>query len=384
MIKKNTLLLFIFMTSLILGQDKLTSSLGEYFDGTNWVKSERTEYTYDSNKNLTEETGLYWNGFQWIKSYVTTYTYNANNKATTEIYQNYDSNNTIIEQYKTTNTYDSNGKLTEFFSEFNGGESWEFEDKFILEYTNSRLSGAISYAWNESDWVLEEESSKITISYNANNKVSLSKSDSWDGTKWVDSDRTVYTFNGNNSPTLVDGQTWDGVNWSTDYKTEYTYDANGNAMTIKEFYKSDGVLMEEELQTMTYDSTQLMSDFSHPFRDKTGLDALFSVGGIINKILSRSTVDYRLKFYYGNEPTASVNEFDTTSFSVYPNPTTSIVNIDDSNFSLRKVEVFNIIGKKIMTTTNNKINMDGLVNGVYLLKVQAQDGNFATKRIIKK
>jgi hypothetical protein len=378
--KKITFLLLTFLTLTVSGQDKLTSSVYEYYDGTNWIENSKSEFTYDNSKNLTEQAELYWDSSssQWIKSYATKYTYNTNNKVTVELYQDYDQNT----QYKTTNTYDSNGELIEFISEFWGG-TWEFEDKFILEYTNNRLSGAVSYVWNGTDWVLEEESSKITLIYNSNNKVSISESDIWDGTNWVDSDRTVYSFDSNNRITTEDGQIWGEAKWSTDYKSEYTYDANGNAITIKEFYLDNDVLEEGELETVTYDTTQLMSGFSHPFRDKTGLDAVFSVGGIVNKILTRSSVNSRITYYYGNEPTASIIDYSLVGFSVFPNPTTSILNIDDSNFSIKTVELYSVIGKKILSSTVNKLNLQDLVNGVYLLKVETESGKFATKRIIK-
>ena len=383
--KKITFLLFTLLTFSIFGQDKLTSSLNEYYNGNSWQNSNNSEFVYDSNNNLTEEAELYWDATtsEWKDSSKTSYTYNANNKVIVELYQNFDSNKIVTNQYRTTNTYDSNGKLTEFLSEFNGGGSWEFEDKFILEYSNSRLTGAISYTWDGSDWVLEEESSRIAVSYNANNKVSISKLDNWDGTKWVDSDRTLYTYDANNRVIIEDSQIWDGTSWSTDYKSEYTYDTNGNALTEKESYLENEVLTEQPIETKIFDTSQLMSSFSHPFKDKTGIDFLFSANGIVNKILGRSSTNNRTTYYYGNEPTASVNDFNLIDFSVYPNPSTSTIKIDDSNFSIKNVELYSVVGKKVMTSTKNKLNLQHLVNGVYLLKIETESGKIATKRIIK-
>lgn len=384
--KKITFLLFTLLTFSIFGQDKLTSSLNEYYNGTSWQNSNNSEFVYDSNNNLTEEAEQYWDATipEWKDSSKTFYTYNANNKVIVELYQNFDSNNNVNNQYRTTNTYDSNGKLTEFLSEFSAGESWEIEEKFILEYSNSRLTGAISYAWIGFDWVLEEESSRIVISYNANNKVSISKSDNWDGTKWVDSDRTLYTYDANNRIIVEDSQIWDGTSWSTDYKSEYTYDANGNAVTEKESYLENEVLTEQPIETKTFDTSQLMSSFSHPFKDKTGIDFLFSANGIVNKILGRSSMNNRTTYYYGNEPTANVNDFNTLNFTVYPNPTSSVLNIDDGDFILKNVEVYNLLGKRVMTTTKNKLNLQNLVNGLYFVKVQGENGSFATKKVVKK
>ncbi|APZ47545.1 hypothetical protein BW723_15175 [Polaribacter reichenbachii] len=374
------------MTTIIVSQNKLTSSLGEYFDNSNWVNNNKSEFIYDSNKNLTAETEFYWDysNSKWTKSYASFYTYNANNKVTIELSEHYNTNGTLFSQYRTTNAYDSNGKLIEILYEFNGGSLWEIEDKFILEYnTNNELSGAIAYQWNGSNWVFGEDSSKITLSYNSNNKVSISKSDSWDNTKWVDSDRTVYTYDSNDRIIIEDGQSWDGTNWVTDYKSEYTYDSNGNAVTEKESYLDNGVLTEQPVETITFDTSQLMANFSHPYKDKTGIDFIFSANGIVNKILSRSNTNYRTTYNY-NEVTASTKDITMVDFDVYPNPATSFLTIDDANFTLKKVELYNVLGKKVLTSSENKINIQNLTSGVYLLKVETEKGIIATKRIVKK
>jgi hypothetical protein len=94
------------MATLMVGQDKLTSNIGEYYNGTNWINSNKTEYTYDSNRNLTKSVDLYWQTSQWVESYASIYTYNSNNKVTAENYENYDSNGNITgTQYRTLNTY---------------------------------------------------------------------------------------------------------------------------------------------------------------------------------------------------------------------------------------------------------------------------------------
>jgi len=47
------------------------------------------------------------------------------------------------------------------------------------------------------------------------------------------------------------------------------------------------------------------------------------------------------------ENTASVNNFSLVNFSVYLNPSTAVLNIDDSNLSMKSVLVYNLLGKKV-------------------------------------
>jgi len=84
----------------------------------------------------------------------------------------------------------------------------------------------------------------------------------------------------------------------------------------------------------------------HPFKDKTGIKFIFSADWIYNKILERTRISCT-KTYNCAENTASVNNFSLVNFSVHLNPSTAILNIDDSNLSMKSVLVYNLLGKKV-------------------------------------
>lgn len=383
--KKITLLLFTLLTFSILGQDKLTSSLIEYNNGTAWENSYKSEFIYDNNNNLIEETELNWNfsTSNWKNSEKTFYTYNSNNKATVVLNQNFDSNNSVTDQYRTTYTYNFNGEVIQFMDEEWNGTTWVKAYKLELTYSGDKISSGVNYQWNGTDWGYGDDSSNITLNYNGNGTIGSSVSDTWNGSTWETSDRTIFSYDGNNNIILQDNQEWNGSNWTSYYKTEKTYDSNANAITEKKSYLEDGSFVAISNEAIAFDTSVLMSNFAHPFKDKTGLDFVFSGNGIVNKIVSKTGVNTRTTYYYGNEPTASVNDFNVIGFSVYPNPTTSIVTIDDSNFSIKNVELYSVIGKKVISTSVNKLNLQSLVNGVYLMRVETESGKFATKRVIK-
>lgn len=64
---------------------------------------------------------------------------------------------------------------------------------------------------------------------------------------------------------------------------------------------------------------------------------------------------------------------------LYPNPTTGIVNINETGFKINNIEVYNVIGSRV----GNSTDLTGLVNGIYFLKLYTQGGS-VTKRIVKK
>ena len=54
------------------------------------------------------------------------------------------------------------------------------------------------------------------------------------------------------------------------------------------------------------------------------------------------------------------------TISIYPNPTTSIVTIEDG--AVYDIEVFSLQGRKLMTRKGNSIDLSALSNAMYLIK----------------
>ena len=67
---------------------------------------------------------------------------------------------------------------------------------------------------------------------------------------------------------------------------------------------------------------------------------------------------------------------------IYPNPTADKIYISSSEFLT--AEMFNVVGQKILTTTNANINMSGLVSGTYTLRITNINKKSKTFKIIKK
>ncbi len=80
--------------------------------------------------------------------------------------------------------------------------------------------------------------------------------------------------------------------------------------------------------------------------------------------------------------TSDLNSFD---FSYYPNPVKDILNLN-SKKNIEKVSVFNLAGQKVsenMKIQNGKIDMKNLPAGTYVFKVQLENGQIETFKIIK-
>ncbi len=84
--------------------------------------------------------------------------------------------------------------------------------------------------------------------------------------------------------------------------------------------------------------------------------------------------------------TLSTNSFDWSGLSIYPNPTTYNYIYVRNNEDV-KVEVFNVLGKKLIqtsiTTSNSKLDISSLSSGIYLVKL-SNSGSTTTRKIIKR
>ncbi|AUC86538.1 hypothetical protein CW731_15165 [Polaribacter sp. ALD11] len=382
--KKITFLILTFLTISLFAQTKLTSSLSESMSNNTWVNSSKQVYSYDINGNLATELYDYWDQSNsvWIKQDRYSYVYSSGNKLSIEIEENWDSStNSYKNGDKSEYSYNNNGRVVESISYEWKNAAWEKSYKFSLTYNASNnIDGGYGYNWNGGTWVLEDKS---LITYNANNKISKVTVEDWNGTAYVKSDIRDFSYDASNKLLIDLTKIWNGTMYVDEEKTEYTYDVNGNVTNEKNSYIENGSWVVGSNESVTFDTSKLMSSFTHPFIDRTGLDHLFTGNPYVNKILTSSyTNSERTTYYYGGA-TASIDNFSLLNFAVYPNPTTSILKIDDTGFDLKNIEVFNIIGKKVLTSTTSELSLGKLVNGIYMLKIQDKNGAFAIKKVVK-
>jgi hypothetical protein len=67
---------------------------------------------------------------------------------------------------------------------------------------------------------------------------------------------------------------------------------------------------------------------------------------------------------------------------IYPNPSSGIINIRLNQF--KKAELYDLSGKKVLTSINRSIDISSVDKGVYLITLERQDGTTSVNKIIKK
>ena len=101
-----------------------------------------------------------------------------------------------------------------------------------------------------------------------------------------------------------------------------------------------------------------------------------------NDRVFNTTVD-RGAYEFGSSAPLSVdNFFIEDELSIYPNPTSLVLNIK-INKEVKHVQVYNLQGQRVKTATNKSINVSNLSDGMYLVRITTLDNNIKTKKFIK-
>ena len=90
-------------------------------------------------------------------------------------------------------------------------------------------------------------------------------------------------------------------------------------------------------------------------------------------------------FFLVRDPSLDQENITLVDFDIAPNPAKKNITITASNEPINSVEIFNILGQRILyetfdATGSKNINISTLNSGMYLIKINAQ----ITKRLIVK
>ncbi|MBT5288938.1 MAG: family 16 glycosylhydrolase [Flavobacterium sp.] len=103
-------------------------------------------------------------------------------------------------------------------------------------------------------------------------------------------------------------------------------------------------------------------------------------GGAIDPNFSQSSMVIDYVRVYQNT-TASTEDVFANKFSVYPNPSSDVLNIR-TNEPIDKVELYNTIGQLIVAKKTTNINISSLKTGIYILKIYSRNRSVIKKVMI--
>lgn len=386
-----------------------------YID-TDWELESIKTKAYDSNNNLLSETNAIKIGSSFIDNERIEYAYDANNRKTKEAYYTWHRNSySWLPVVKTEIHYDPRGNQV-LKEQFSGKRfSWAIYWKEKYSYTPSNyLEMQTDAQWDTTlqNWVKKDSTWKV---YNTNHLIISDSTFQRSGSKWkfrsvqatsynpsnqiiLEEERilkngypflinkTVSTYNSSNRMLLRASYHWNGTDkfLTNSSKSEYTY-SNNSDIYISTFYSG---------RDTTWITMGKVENYYDPSKQKENIipHNWFWWGDL--KLLKTKSysisnnqweIDDTSAVYYSDFIT-SVKSVENDKIKMYPNPTTDFLNISGEINQGTQLELVNMAGAimhtYVTTSANPRIDVSGLIPGVYFLRVQDKEG-VIVKKILK-
>lgn len=398
------------------------------------LDSVTSEYTkvvldYDAHSNCTW-FAFYYLDDGWEMAYAYEYAYDEQDRLIAMI--DYD-----IEE-KEDYYYNAQGLLEEILYSYYD-ETWQTSGKTVLSYDeDNRVFLSMGYEMMDENWV---ESSKQTWDYEdgllqVTTTYIVNANGEWEGdgrteyhydgeglcTEEIESEwagywntlnKTVYHYDAQQCYEKIE-YGWDGDDWIERYKHGYEHDASGNLLCEIEYYYNSEIqdwtnrnkyeyLFDADnnctdyyeyfylvaLETWSLQMTYHISYGTPEIESIAGLALYWDLFGrsipIHNKveqlIMDEDGEYYYLDFHYSS--TDGLDEPTENPLTVWPNPAKDFVRIEGTEAA--EVQVYNALGQMVKTVKgSNEINVSGLAEGVYMLRITDADGKSHAARIVVK
>ncbi|MBI9073312.1 MAG: T9SS type A sorting domain-containing protein [Melioribacteraceae bacterium] len=364
---------FLFMIYNYNNEGKFQNSIGQIWNGSDWVNFLRYTNFYNA-EFLTGSKEDMWDGSNWITTGESSITYDSAN--TTEIEISESNFQGFVFKTRETTKYDADdNKLSIMIEEHNSIE-WEKISLTAFEYNSDRYKiFEQSYIWGDNnDW---ENEFTVEYSYDANNNITEELTKFWDGSSWSNGSKISLTFDSNNYMTENLGSVWNGTAWDNTKRFSYEFTSDGNLFHgLSEIWDSENWVSSED-EFHFFDTKGWYTEY-----ETHGQSYLFD--GI------------EVTAYYNSYITETEKEdLEISSFTLaqnYPNPFNPVTNISFkiSNSSHINLTVFDLLGNKITELVDQnlpsgkhyvKLNGENLASGFYLYRLTAGD-QVKTKKML--
>ena len=180
-----------------------------------------------------------------------------------------------------------------------------------------------------------------------------------------------------------------------------TWPQNENII-VWEITDSQGIIIADDI---LIDNSDFLFYHNNPFTDTMNVTALLTndsagVACLIEDQLYWEVTELlpgvftgRWEFVHGNvgvdvTNTTGFDDIEPTTASVYPNPSSDVINISLNKGQLLKIELFSMTGrlifKKDLNSKTYTLNIGDYPSGVYLVRVFNQNNDIVNTKIFKK
>ena len=374
-----SLTLMLSLTSFGQNTQNVQSLLTESWGGNpgDWQNLNKNIYSYDSNGYMTNDLTLKWDipssTMQNLKQ--NNYVNNPDGTVSQMITQSWDNvSGSWGNSAKYSYTYNSSNNVQSLLEESWITGNWQNESMTTYTYTDNHLTNSIKQIWyvQSLSW---HNYNQLNYTYDINGNVTIMTSQYYYNDIWANSTRNSYTYNTQNQVLINYENAWSNGGWWSSRKYVNSY--------------ASGILYNTLSYSYTVPSQFQMLIGQNNYTNNSN--------GTVSQLVSQTwTATSSSTGYYTNsrrltynyDPELAITDFENqNSVTIYPNPTTDIVNVKtNDNHTGLPYSIIDQSGRLVLTGKLNKeetaIDITQLTKGVYLL--QTQNHQIKTVKLIKK
>jgi len=165
------------------------------------------------------------------------------------------------------------------------------------------------------------------------------------------------------------------INTYIDWNRNNSFEDEGEAYVVGNIQNSNGLDNVTASASITIPADGLTGNIRMRIIKKFNSDAL-----PCNTLGYGQAEDYTLNV---NEVNMGIGDQDQNKVAVYPNPFTDTIQLRTTE-NITTVEAFNYLGQSVGKATGNEINLASLSSGIYILRIDFQNGSSAAVKVLKK
>jgi surface protein len=291
------------------------------------------------------------------------YVFNTKDELQAAVDLHYEDSNNAISQYGEFNTWNVSA-ITDMSELFRNNDTFNEDisnwDTSNVTNMENMFFGAESFNMNIGNW----DTSKVTdMRFMFNTAISFNQGiSSWDTSNVTNMQHmfdTATTFN------------QDIGGWDTSNVTNMI-SMFDNATSFNKYIGGWDTSIVNRMGSMFQGATSFNQDISNW--------CVINVVSEPDNFSTNSALSQSYKPVWGTCPTASVDDHNQLDIKFYPNPTTSIINIEQ-DFTTTKV--YDISGREVLKSTSKTIDLSELPSNIYLLRLYDNNRVLGTGKIIK-
>ena len=239
------------------GQEILSINYYRRETSTIWEESSKTEYVYDTNRNLIAVIG--YDGI--TVSYKQEWIYDENKNITKYLDSYWNrASNSWNHHYRYEYLYDTNNKLTRHieYSYYNSVENRDKKDEYTYDSNENQTSITRYYGNIINDvWLRGEH--KCEREYDANGNITKEVLFIWKNNTWINGYRSEYeyVYDSNGYKTKEFSYKWEKNTWKNSCIVEYKYNTEKNTENIIRYYRKHHTWKISDKQDFIYNNGEL-------------------------------------------------------------------------------------------------------------------------------